>query len=264
MPTLYARLRPFQLEFLPAIYDEPSPTFEPSPIYFAVEWSHGEPDPAAPSDAVEIFIHIEEVDHYQTKDEIAKALAQAVSIGEVPWLALQGGKWVVDLDALRNSFELLREYESLTGAKKIIPLFKEALVQRYPAVYHNHLLFQIPLNQDGAATEVREIEQKFQVLCAATQEARDFSKWTDAGKSHDVPVACLFVDIDNFKSLNTKYTEVRIDTSILPGVQRLLERLIRHRGYAYRHGGEEFVVLLPNCVPDEAYQFAEQRCPVAA
>jgi diguanylate cyclase (GGDEF)-like protein len=66
------------------------------------------------------------------------------------------------------------------------------------------------------------------------------------------------VDIDNFKRLNTRHTETIIDETILPDAMKLIQNLIRLRGGAYRHGGEEFLVILPNSDSSEATAFAEK------
>ena len=52
--------------------------------------------------------------------------------------------------------------------------------------------------------------------------------------------------IDNFKQFNTKYGESAVDLRILPVFMRELEACVFFRGYAYRQGGDEYVVLLPN------------------
>jgi diguanylate cyclase (GGDEF)-like protein len=73
-----------------------------------------------------------------------------------------------------------------------------------------------------------------------------------------LPVAVLFIDIDNFKDLNTQHTETVIDKTLLPDTQSLPRDMTTKRGTAYRHGGEEFVVIAPNLQVDEALGFAER------
>src|SRR5579862_2259562 len=65
----------------------------------------------------------------------------------------------------------------------------------------------------------REFEQKFRILFSATQTRVDFAEWTSDAK-HNAPVAILFVDIDNFKALNSTHTETVIDETLLPQFQR--------------------------------------------
>lgn len=110
----------------------------------------------------------------------------------------------------------------------------------------------------------RERDQKFRILWSHGQAVADFTQWT-TGEGPEVPVAVLFVDIDDFKSLNIRFTELRVDEAVLRPFQVLLDRLTLHRGHAYRVGGDEFVILLPNHTPGEVMSFADRvREEVAA
>jgi len=128
----------------------------------------------------------------------------------------------------------------------------------------------IPSAASSASTSTdaseRQLEQKFRILYSASQEGPDFDTWIAEAQSVDgYSVAVLFVDVDDFKAVNTRFTESVVDRTILPELQALVRRLCLHRGAAYRHGGEELVVLLPNCELDEAMRFAEKlRAQVAA
>lgn len=110
----------------------------------------------------------------------------------------------------------------------------------------------------------REREQKFRILGSHGQAIADFSGWTGGGKSSEVIVGVLFIDIDDFKSLNSRFTEVRIDERLLKPFQILLDRLTLHRGWAYKIGGDEFVIMLPNHTPQEIETFANRVREAAA
>lgn len=69
--------------------------------------------------------------------------------------------------------------------------------------------------------------------------------------------ALLFLDIDHFKELNTKYTETKVDKTILPDFYRLLLEIVDPYGYVYLVGGDEMVILLNNCSVDLACVIAE-------
>lgn len=104
----------------------------------------------------------------------------------------------------------------------------------------------------------RELEQKFRILYSSSQAQKDFNKWLPDATKNQYPIAILFIDIDHFKNFNMEFTETKVDDTILPGMQRLLKKLTAQRGEAYRHGGEEFLVILPNHNKDEAMLFAEK------
>ena len=106
-------------------------------------------------------------------------------------------------------------------------------------------------------TAEKEKEQKFGILYSLRQATPDFALYS-SGLSTDVSVGVLFIDIDNFKSLNTRFTESTVDQEVLAPFQQLLSSMCLYRGGAYRHGGEEFLVLLPNYTPEEVIQFAER------
>jgi diguanylate cyclase (GGDEF)-like protein len=103
----------------------------------------------------------------------------------------------------------------------------------------------------------KEKEQKFGILNSLKQAAIDFSLYF-SGLGTDGSVGVLFLDIDNFKSLNVQFMESIVDQKVLIPFQEMLSRVCLHRGDAYRHGGEEFLILLPNHTAEEVMQFAER------
>jgi diguanylate cyclase (GGDEF)-like protein len=104
----------------------------------------------------------------------------------------------------------------------------------------------------------KQLEQKFGILLSPPQEEKDFLAWAEGAKENQYQIAVIFVDIDGFGDLNAKYTETRIDASILPEAQYLIKRAVAARGGAYGHGGDEFLVILPNHNRTEAIAFGEK------
>ena len=104
----------------------------------------------------------------------------------------------------------------------------------------------------------KELEQKFRILFSPAQEQVDFDLWQAEGQGLDgYTVGVLFIDIDKFKVLNSKLTESVVDEAVMPPFQHLVRDVCLQKGCAYRHGGEEFVVLLPNAGLEEVKNFAE-------
>lgn len=121
------------------------------------------------------------------------------------------------------------------------------------------LLVDAIKNQAGTSSvQSKELEQKFKILLSAGQARIDFEKLTEELKPIGGSIAILFVDIDNFKELNSRYTETVVDETILADAMRLIRDLAHRRGDAYRQGGEEFVIILSNLDPSEAMAFAEK------
>jgi len=105
----------------------------------------------------------------------------------------------------------------------------------------------------------KELEQKFKILYSEPQMRKDFIQWTLNEEKTMNRLALLFIDIDDFKTtVNDKYGEPMVDKTLLPEFQSLLKEKAVSFGTAYRYGGEEFGVLLPNFDQIKALQFAEQ------
>ena len=67
----------------------------------------------------------------------------------------------------------------------------------------------------------------------------------------------VYFDIDNFKSINDTYGHAAGDT-VLSKIARLSNAVLRPEDQSARWGGEEFVVILPDCDLDEAAVIAER------
>jgi diguanylate cyclase (GGDEF)-like protein len=65
------------------------------------------------------------------------------------------------------------------------------------------------------------------------------------------------VDVDHFKKINDSHGHP-VGDEVLRVVASTLERVIRGKGVAYRYGGEEFALLLPNHSCEEAVAVAER------
>jgi diguanylate cyclase (GGDEF)-like protein/putative nucleotidyltransferase with HDIG domain len=67
----------------------------------------------------------------------------------------------------------------------------------------------------------------------------------------------LMIDLDKFKSYNDMYGHSAGDT-ILSQVGKIIKSSIRNVDQAFRYGGDEFVVILPETARDNAYVVAER------
>lgn len=74
-------------------------------------------------------------------------------------------------------------------------------------------------------------------------------------EENDFELALIILDIDHFKSFNDNYGH-SAGNVVLAGVAQKVSDLCRHKDIAYRYGGEEFVVILPDCDIDGAQKFA--------
>jgi diguanylate cyclase (GGDEF)-like protein len=81
---------------------------------------------------------------------------------------------------------------------------------------------------------------------------------------HGSPLSVILFDVDHFKSVNDRQGHQAGD-EVLRSIGRALQASARAADVAARFGGEEFVMLLPDCATDNAALVAERiRATVAA
>ena len=73
----------------------------------------------------------------------------------------------------------------------------------------------------------------------------------------DRPMTLLLADLDHFKTINDTYGHQAGDKA-LQGFAELLKRSARKSDIVCRYGGEEFIVILPECDGNQAYPAAER------
>jgi diguanylate cyclase (GGDEF)-like protein len=71
------------------------------------------------------------------------------------------------------------------------------------------------------------------------------------------PLSLLMIDVDLFKNYNDTYGHLAGDR-ILYKIAQLIASCLRHLDSAYRYGGEEFTVILPETTCDAALMVAER------
>ena len=71
------------------------------------------------------------------------------------------------------------------------------------------------------------------------------------------PLSLLVIDCDNFKAINDTWGHLAGD-KVLQELARLIIESLRGTDYAFRYGGEEFVVLLPELTGEMARQLGDR------
>jgi len=82
-------------------------------------------------------------------------------------------------------------------------------------------------------------------------------KETEISIKHGQRYAVLFVDIDRFKQINDQYGHDTGDHVLRSLAERLAET-VRAGDFAFRYGGEEFLLLLSDSNEGQAMQVAER------
>jgi diguanylate cyclase (GGDEF)-like protein len=76
-------------------------------------------------------------------------------------------------------------------------------------------------------------------------------------KRHNSDLSCLMLDLDHFKQINDKYGH-EFGDKVLREFAAILEEFIRSSDYAFRYGGEEFLLILPETDIEGAMQVGEK------
>jgi two-component system cell cycle response regulator len=71
------------------------------------------------------------------------------------------------------------------------------------------------------------------------------------------PLACMMVDIDRFKQINDTYGH-KMGDDALKQVANVLRASIRKQDEVCRLGGEEFLLICPEALPEQMFQYAER------
>ncbi len=79
----------------------------------------------------------------------------------------------------------------------------------------------------------------------------------ERGVRYDTPFGCMFLDLDDFKSVNDLHGHP-VGDQVLREFSALLQKQLRSVDVTSRYGGEEFAVLLPECDVLPAYLAASR------
>lgn len=71
-----------------------------------------------------------------------------------------------------------------------------------------------------------------------------------------IPLAIIFIDIDNFKKINDNYGH-KIGDRVLEKVSQVIKKRLRESDVIGRLGGEEFIIALIGCDLNSAQKIAE-------
>ncbi len=210
----------------------------------------------------------------QTTEEILTPDSQAVSLGYFTQLH-------TDLAAGRppQSFREELEYCCKDGSTVwtevlAIPLMSdgclvEVLGMSRDISEHKRLLRELHQAKDATETanqallnanaELSRMATTDPLTCIWNR--RHFQQVADAeaaqARRYERPLSLLIFDIDHFKLINDHYGHQTGD-QVLIELTQLVGRALRDADVLARWGGEEFVVIMPHCVAQEALLLAEK------
>lgn len=79
----------------------------------------------------------------------------------------------------------------------------------------------------------------------------------ESAKRYQTPLACLMIDIDDFKAINDTYGHPFGDV-VLADIAKILRQSVRQIDIVGRLGGEEFLVVMPHTATASAVPVAER------
>jgi diguanylate cyclase (GGDEF)-like protein len=136
------------------------------------------------------------------------------------------------------------------------PWFQDTKALRVPAltdylsIRHAEAALAQPL-----ALAPREYDEKFHILEAPALFLPDLALYRKRAAFRGVSIAVAYLDIDDFKAFNTRYTETKVDLELLAPFMEAIEAHVFSHGHAYRFGGDEYVLTLPNMERSWAVMF---------
>lgn len=74
---------------------------------------------------------------------------------------------------------------------------------------------------------------------------------------YKAPLACLFIDVDQFKSINDQHGHLFGD-EVLRQISRSMRGRLRDTDILGRYGGDEFLAILPETDADQAFEVGER------
>jgi diguanylate cyclase (GGDEF)-like protein/PAS domain S-box-containing protein len=126
--------------------------------------------------------------------------------------------------------------------------------------------FQDITEQKRAEEELRQREQRYREMSITDSLTklynsrhffRQLENEVERAKRYRHPLSLILLDIDNFKGYNDTYGHLEGDKA-LRALSDAIRKNLRVCDSAYRYGGEEFTVLLPETEGENAFTAAER------
>jgi len=166
---------------------------------------------------------------------------------ELSSLSLGGGDLAVQDEAVSAKNTLLAEFDLFVKARA-----NTGLQPVSPALSTDRP------NVDRQGEEVRSPERDpITKLWPRGVLETEFPERIREARTSGNPLSVVMVDIDQFKGVNDTHGHL-VGDAVLAAVSQRVQTVVDGKGEAYRFGGEEFTLLLPNHTVSEATAVAER------
>jgi diguanylate cyclase (GGDEF)-like protein len=135
------------------------------------------------------------------------------------------------------------------------PWFDEVAPQRLPQLTDYLSIRHAEVAALDLGLAPRAYDEKFHILEAPSLFLPDLGYYRRRCAFRGLPIAVAFLDIDDFKEFNTRHTETTVDLNLLVPFMEAIEAHVFSHGHAYRFGGDEYMLTLPNQDGDAAASF---------
>ncbi len=160
----------------------------------------------------------------------------------------------VDTSLIRQLRATVRPFDQLMQQ----PWFRSTSAAKVPTLTdYLSVRYAEQLLSEQAVQRDREYDEKFHILEAPSLFFPDLAYYRARCRLRNRSIAVAYMDIDDFKSFNTRYTETKVDLDVLTPFMEAIEAHLFIHGHAYRFGGDEYVVLLPNTTEPWAMNMLE-------
>ena len=195
------------------------------------------------------------------------------------WVKLQGGSSIEQVLALESILELVpqqntdgiyKHYQAivsgeLSGTSTVVENIGFDGVHRFFNIYDNAITWK---DQPAVQVVLEDVTQKVMLEKRLVHQAnydemtdllnrRAIYEWLREHLASGTHLACMLLDIDDFKSINDTYGHMVGDEVICTLANITKRNVEKAGGVTGRWGGEEFIVFIPNASPQVSHQVAD-------
>jgi diguanylate cyclase (GGDEF)-like protein/PAS domain S-box-containing protein len=113
----------------------------------------------------------------------------------------------------------------------------------------------------GLKTKELKIKSEYDTLTGLFNREKaeeEIEKLKNGRRKNKFPISILFVDVDDFKSINTKYGHKSGDNALQTVSYLLRCGVTREEDFVARYGGDEFIILLQQTTNEDAQTVVER------